>query len=249
VIGPKAISKTIPVIASGLPFALVADNITGHGQDVEISEPFVDIKTKSLTMKVSSHDGGNSTLRIPRNLLDAKDTNANDIALKVSIDGKSVSYQEEKIKSPNTAINGAGGYREMTFFVPKDSKALEVVGTKTISLMVSNAHAAGKMAIQNESGMSGMTMPNNMKMKNMIERGNIAMGFNQNKIMHHFIATTTGAEIMIVALNSSDSDTTKQIRNRVADIQKEFSEGNFTKPFFIHAQQVPGTKLMTEKKT
>ena len=53
---------------------------------------------------------------------------------------------------------------------------------------------------------------------------------------------------MIVALNSSDSDTTKQIRNHVADIQKEFYEGNFTKPFFIHAQQVPGTKLMTEKK-
>ena len=87
-----------------------------------------------------------------------------------------------------------------------------------------------------------------MTMKNMIERGNIAMGFNQNKIMHHFIATTTGGEIMIVALNNSDSDTTKQIRNHIADIQNEFSKGNFTKPFFIHAQQVPGTKLMTEKK-
>ena len=143
VIGPKAISKTIPVIASGLPFALIAGNITGHGQDVEISEPFIDIKTKSLTMKVSSHDGGDLTLRIPRNLLDAKDTNAKDIAFKVSIDGKSVSYQEEKIKSPNTAINGAGGYREMTFFVPKDSKALEVVGTKTISLIANNVPVAG----------------------------------------------------------------------------------------------------------
>jgi hypothetical protein len=32
------------------------------------------------------------------------------------------------------------------------------------------------------------------------------------------------------------------------DIQKEFSEGNFTKPFFIHAQQVPGSKVMSEKK-
>jgi hypothetical protein len=107
---------------------------------------------------------------------------------------------------------------------------------------------AVNMAMQNESGMREMTMPNNMTMKNMVERGNIAMGFNQNKIMHHFIATTTGGEIMIVALNNSDSDTTKQIRNHVVDIQKEFSEGNFTKPFFIHAQQVLGTKLMTEKK-
>ncbi|MGA9845697.1 MAG: hypothetical protein WBQ25_25635, partial [Nitrososphaeraceae archaeon] len=65
------------------------------------------------------------------------------IPFKVSIDGKSVSYQEEKIKSPNTAINGAGGYREMTFFVPKDSKALEVVGTKTISLIANNVPVVG----------------------------------------------------------------------------------------------------------
>jgi hypothetical protein len=39
-----------------------------------------------------------------------------------------------------------------------------------------------------------------------------------------------------------------QIREHIKDIQNEFSKGNFTKPFFIHAQQLPGTKLMTEKK-
>ena len=108
--------------------------------------------------------------------------------------------------------------------------------------------AAINMAMQNESGMREMMMHNNVTKNNMIERGNIAMGFNQNKIIHHFIATPTGGEIMIVALNSSDNDTIKQIRNHVIDIQKEFSKGNFTKPFFIHAQQVPGTELMTEKK-
>jgi hypothetical protein len=108
--------------------------------------------------------------------------------------------------------------------------------------------AAVNMAMQNESGMRGMMMHNNVTKNNMIERGNIAMGFNQDKIIHHFIATPTGCEIMIVALNSSDNDTINQIRNHVIDIQKEFSKGNFTKPFFIHAQQVPGTELMTEKK-
>ena len=60
--------------------------------------------------------------------------------------------------------------------------------------------AAVNMAMQNESGMRGMMIPNNEKKNNMIERGNIAMGFNQNKIIHHFIATPTGGEIMIVAL-------------------------------------------------
>jgi hypothetical protein len=112
---------------------------------------------------------------------------------------------------------------------------------------------AGKMATQNESGsMMGSMMINMMNettnQSSMLERGNIAMGFNQNKIMHHFIATPTGGEIMIVVLNSTDNNTIKQIKSHVLDIQKEFSQGNFTKPFYIHAQQVPGTKLMSQKK-
>ena len=32
------------------------------------------------------------------------------------------------------------------------------------------------------------------------------------------------------------------------DIQKEFSEGNFTKPLFIHAENVPGTDIMNLKR-
>ena len=88
----------------------------------------------------------------------------------------------------------------------------------------------------------------NMTMMKMMERGNIAMGFNQSKIAHQFIATSDGGKIVVTALNNSDSQTIKKIKNHIMDIQKEFSEGNFTKPFFIHAQEVPGTETMTEKK-
>jgi hypothetical protein len=82
----------------------------------------------------------------------------------------------------------------------------------------------------------------------MMERGDIAMGFNQTKIMHHFVATTTGGEIRILALDGSDTKTISEIRTHVNNIQYEFSQGNFTKPFFIHTQVVPGTQVMTEKK-
>ena len=85
-------------------------------------------------------------------------------------------------------------------------------------------------------------------MMKMMERGDIAMGLNQDKIAHQFIGKPVGGEIIITALNESDSQTISQIKNHVLDIQKEFSEGNFTKPFYIHAQEVPGTKVMTEKK-
>jgi len=82
----------------------------------------------------------------------------------------------------------------------------------------------------------------------MLERGNIAMGFNQSKIHHHFMATTTGGEIMIMSTNMSDTQTINEIKFHVKDIQYEFSQGNFTKPFYIHDQIVVGTDVMTAKK-
>jgi hypothetical protein len=89
--------------------------------------------------------------------------------------------------------------------------------------------------------------PTSSKMS-MMERGDIAMGFNQNKITHNFRSTPTGGEIIITALDNNDTETIEQIKNHTLDIQNEFSKGNFTKPFFIHAEQVPGTKVMTDKK-
>ena len=82
----------------------------------------------------------------------------------------------------------------------------------------------------------------------MLERGNVAMAFNQSMIHHHFMATTTGGEIMIMSTNMSDTKTIDEIRSHAKDIQYEFSQGNFTKPFYIHAQVVPGTEVMTAKK-
>jgi hypothetical protein len=82
----------------------------------------------------------------------------------------------------------------------------------------------------------------------MLERGNIAMGFNQSEIHHHFMATPTGGQIMIMSLNMNDTKTINEIKYHVKDIQYEFSQGNFTKPFYIHDQVVPGTDVMTAKK-
>ena len=82
----------------------------------------------------------------------------------------------------------------------------------------------------------------------MLERGDIAMGFNQSAIHHHFMATSTGGEIMIMSLNTSDTKTINEISSHVKDIQYEFSQGNFTKPFYIHDQVVLGTDVMIAKK-
>jgi hypothetical protein len=85
-------------------------------------------------------------------------------------------------------------------------------------------------ATANLNGQIGVT--ENMTDANsvILSRGNVAMGFDQNKIMHHFMATSAGGQIRIVALDNNDSETISQIKTHVLDIQYEFSQGNFTKP-------------------
>ena len=103
-------------------------------------------------------------------------------------------------------------------------------------------------ALVNESNQTSQHSNDMTAMKMMMERGDIAMGFNQSAIAHQFLATPDGGKIIITALNASDRQTIDQIKNHTLDIEKEFSEGNFTKPFFVHAQEVPGTEVMSEKR-
>ena len=127
----------------------------------------------------------------------------------------------------------------------------------SVALLVSNAYGIAIMDNNSNIKRSSSAASTNASevnqsstgmMMKMLERGAISMGFNQNKIVHQFVATPSGGKIIILALNSSDKQTINQIKDHVMDIRKEFSEGNFTKPFFIHAQEVPGTKIMSEKK-
>ena len=83
----------------------------------------------------------------------------------------------------------------------------------------------------------------------MDRRGNIAMGFDQSKITHTFTSLDTGGEILIKAKDSSDALTIAQIQKHLKEIEKAFAEGDFSKPFFIHDEQVPGADdLKAEKK-
>ena len=85
-------------------------------------------------------------------------------------------------------------------------------------------------------------------MTQMMQRGNLAMGFDQTKIAHEFSTTKDGGQIKITALNKKDNNTISQIKSHTKDIQNDFREGNFTKPFYIHAEAVPCTEDMTQNK-
>jgi len=88
-------------------------------------------------MNVSSPDGGDLTLRIPRAMLDARDNNGRDITFKVSVDGNPTQYQEEQKQIGDIGraeVVGKIDYREITLFVPKNSKVIDIIGTNTVNI-------------------------------------------------------------------------------------------------------------------
>ena len=122
-----------------------------------------------------------------------------------------------------------------------------VIGVLLLIIITSSIYFAqsGSKVAMNETPSNVTTGFNQTAM---LERGDVAMGFDQSKIQHHFMATSTGGQIMIVSLNTDDIKTINEIKSHVQVIRHEFSQGNFAKPFYIHDQAVPGTEIMTAKK-
>ena len=105
-------------------------------------------------------------------------------------------------------------------------------------IMSNNLDYIVEAASYNDSSTTVSNKPPNNDTEAMLQRGNIAMGF-QDKITHKFLPTVNGGETVIMPVNTNDTNTLNQIREHVKDIRNDFSNGNFTTPFFIHAEQVP----------
>lgn len=145
VLGPRSTALSIPIVTLDTPTAIVG-NIRVHGQDVQVLEPFIDISKKSIVMNVSSPDGGDLTINIPRAVLDAKqqtergegqqgqqeqqntsvtsNTTADDASFRVLVDGNPVNYSEGEETDAE--------FREITFFIPRGSKYVEIIGTSSL---------------------------------------------------------------------------------------------------------------------
>ena len=78
------------------------------------------------------------------------------------------------------------------------------------------------------------------------ERGKAAMGVDQYTSSHIFESLPDGGRI-VLQRDSADSAGTAVIRAHMADIASRFAAGDFTIPGMVHAREVPGTAVMTER--
>ena len=76
-------------------------------------------------------------------------------------------------------------------------------------------------------------------------RGEHVMGVNQYTSAHVFEDLPDGGRVVLDREDATDTAAITTIRAHMRDIATAFGAGDFTKPFAVHAQTVPGTAVMT----
>ncbi|HLG55359.1 MAG TPA: hypothetical protein VI485_08500 [Vicinamibacterales bacterium] len=84
--------------------------------------------------------------------------------------------------------------------------------------------------------------------REMLTRGAQAMGFDQERTVHHFLLYEDGGAIDVAVKEASDHANLQTVRQHLQQIAGLFKAGDFGKPALTHAQQVPGTADMTRLK-
>lgn len=79
------------------------------------------------------------------------------------------------------------------------------------------------------------------------DRGAMAMGVDQYSSKHTFEITADGGRISLQR-DSVDSLGIAQIRGHMRLIQHAFEAGDFSTPAFVHSREMPGTRIMTQKR-
>jgi len=81
----------------------------------------------------------------------------------------------------------------------------------------------------------------------MQDRGKSAMGVDQYSSLHHFDPLPDGGRIALQR-DSADAAGVAAIRDHLRQISGAFGRGDFAIPGFVHAQAVPGTRVMSAKR-
>lgn len=81
----------------------------------------------------------------------------------------------------------------------------------------------------------------------MQERGRMAMGVDQYTSTHHFDALPDGGRIELQR-DVDDSVGAARIRAHMREIARAFESGDFSTPAMVHLREVPGAKVMAERR-
>lgn len=79
-------------------------------------------------------------------------------------------------------------------------------------------------------------------------RGEHVMGVDQYASAHVFEDLPDGGRVVLDRADAADTADITRIRAHMRDIEAAFRAGDFSKPFAVHAQVVPGTAVMSARR-
>ncbi len=82
----------------------------------------------------------------------------------------------------------------------------------------------------------------------MQQRGAAVMGVDQYTSQHVFEDMPDGGRIVLDRQDTTDTAGVGAIRNHMRQIATDFEAGDFSKPFAIHGDSVPGTTVMAQRR-
>jgi hypothetical protein len=123
----------------------------------------------------------------------------------------------------------------------------------TIGMFVTAIVFGGTLSAAQHSSMpAGMSHEDHLRQMakdaELKQRGGLAMGFDQDKTVHHFFLKHTGGAIEVTAKDAADAASIGQIRSHFRDIAKSFGKGLFDKPVATHAEMPAGAHSMAVNK-
>ena len=156
VMGPESYAVSVPVVTREPPILFV-DNMIVHGQDVKIINPVImdtltqgaeesynltsaailDTENKTIYMYVTSPDGGNLQIKIPKTLVDSitdipAEGNVTNTKITLLVDGIKTKFEElptsTKIDSFDNGEQQQYTTKEISVFIPKGDKKIEITG-------------------------------------------------------------------------------------------------------------------------
>ncbi len=85
--------------------------------------------------------------------------------------------------------------------------------------------------------------------KAMNDRGQMAMGFDQEKTAHHFLLFDDGGEIAVTVRDPANLKDREAIRSHLRHIASMFAAGSFEAPMLVHdSRNVPGVDILRARK-
>ncbi len=119
--------------------------------------------------------------------------------------------------------------------------------TVVIASLAVGAVALSSRAQERRAGSARDSVAGDRAFRAMQHRGAHAMGVDQYTSTHHFIDRPDGGRIELVR-DVDDTAGVERIRAHMRAIAASFAAGDFTTPAFVHAERVPGTRVMAERR-